>query len=168
MGEALCMSSTLKHTNAPENADLLKKAKSDNKHTFSTFNCTWVTSPKCDRKALFGVTKRPLMAERFSVDGRAHYFSYLQKQEKYAQVPQEGYVMPATRGMEQTLVCCDCVFRSAVGLKRHVIKCHHDRKPASKRKRPSKVVFKRRVVRRVVQANPDLGEESDGEGDEAE
>ena len=147
-------SKTLKVINDPENADLLKKARRDNKNTFQSFNCTWTFDPECDREALFGVTKRPLMPERFQLNGRSHYSTYLQKKEKYTSKAQDGYVMPATQGAEQTLQCCDRVFRSHAALQRHIVINHRNRKPRSKRKRPSKVGYKRRVAPCIVQASP--------------
>jgi hypothetical protein len=107
------------------------------------------------------------MPERVQIDGRNHYSSYLQKKEKYTSKPQEDYVMPATIKSEQTLQCCDRVFRSFAALKRHTVVNHKARKPISKRKRPTKVGFKRRVVRRVVQSSSESEEESKSEDGEA-
>ena len=43
------------------------------------------------------------MPEHFHLDGKNHYSSYLQKKEKYTSTPQDGYIMQATRGSEQTV-----------------------------------------------------------------
>ena len=82
------MSTTRKGISKPNDADLLRKANSDNKRTFRTFNCTWVFSKDCDREELFGPSKRPLMPERVEIDGRKHYSSLMQKTEKYKRVAQ--------------------------------------------------------------------------------
>ena len=39
-------------------------------------------------------------------------------------------------------------------MKRHCVLIHRDKKPVSKRKRPTRVAFKRRVVRRRAAASP--------------
>ena len=94
------------------------------------------------------------MPERFQVEGRTHYASYLQKTEKYKRTAQKDYVMPATRGREKVHRCCNRVMLTAAAMKRHCVLIHRDRKPVSKRKRPTRVAFKRRVVRRKAATSP--------------
>ena len=43
---------------------------------------------------------------------------------------------------------------TAAAMKRHCVLIHRDKKPVSKRKRPTRVAFKRRVVRRRAAASP--------------
>ena len=151
------MNNTRKAVSNPADADLLRKAKSDNKRTFQTFNCSWVFSKECDREELFGPTKRPLMPERIEIDGHKHYSTLLQKKDKYKNAPQNDYVMPAIQGREKIFRCCDRLWRFAAGLKRHVVLCHDrdGRNQKSKRKRPEPVGHRTRVVRCRVQESPE-------------
>ena len=160
------MSHTVKQVHDPKNADLLKKAKSDNKRTFQTFNSTCVVSEDCDQERLFGPTKRPLMPERFQAEGRTHYASYPQKVEKYKRVAQKDYVMTATRGREKVYRCCNRVMLIAAAMKRHCVLIHRDKKPVSKRKRPTRVAFKRRVVRRKAATSPRAETDDDKSSDD--
>lgn len=138
-----------------------------NGRTVQTLNCVWVFSKEMTEEKLielFGPTKQPFQPETFTDEaGQRHHLSFLQLKEKYKTTPQVTFEPPALQGTEKYIKCCQRIFRFQAQADRHYAICHsRGRKPKSKRKRPQKVPFFKRAVRRRVQAPSVVAEEDDG------
>ena len=114
---------------------MLKFSRKVNDRTKQGYNSTWVFGEECDRVEVFGASLTLPEPERKTCnDGKLHYTTYLEKKDKYKEVPQGQVETPALKGTEQQLVCCDRTFRFRSQLDRHTVICQstrHKRKPKS-------------------------------------
>ena len=101
------------HVEKKENRDLLRVGRDTAECLVQSVNASWLFSPDCNRREMFGPTQQPFEPERFTAaDGSIHFKTYLQQKEEYQVERQRSFTAPALQGREVAgLSCCGCTFR---------------------------------------------------------